>query len=128
MTEHAQPDPATNADDGIDPKIGGLVAYLTWIGGLIMLLTQRHPEVRFHGAQSILVTIAFTVVYLALGILQLLAGLILWWLGALFSVFYLVIGLGALALWILLAVKGYQLVHFKLPLVGDIAEKWAARQ
>lgn len=124
----AQPSPSSTAgSDGLDPKVGGLVAYLTWIGGLIMLLTQKHPEVRFHGAQSILLTIALVAVYVALGVLQFFAALIFWWLGALFSVLYAIFGLASLALWIVMVIKGYNLVHYKLPVIGNMAEKWAAR-
>lgn len=114
--------------EGLDPKVGGLVAYLTWIGGLIMLLTQKHREVRFHAAQSILLTIALVAVYVALGVLQFFAALILWWLGALFSIIYAIFGLASLALWIVMVVKGYNLVHFKLPVIGNLAEKWVAKQ
>jgi uncharacterized membrane protein len=34
-----------------------MLSYLLfgWIGGLIMFFTQKHPEVRFHAAQSIIV-------------------------------------------------------------------------
>lgn len=129
MSENIQPgDQRSSASDsGLDPKVGGLVAYLTWIGGLIMLLTQKHPEVRFHGAQSILVSIALAVVYVALGIVQFILGLMIWWLGALFSVAYALLGLAALALWVVMVIKGYNLVHFKLPIVGAMAEKWVAK-
>ncbi|GGD34090.1 membrane protein [Microbacterium faecale] len=128
MTENMQSEThSAAAGDGLDPKVGGLVAYLTWVGGLIMLLTQKHREVRFHAAQSILLSIALVAVYIVLGIVQLIAGLILWWLGALFSIVYGIVGLASLALWIFLIIKGYNLVHVKLPLIGDMAEKWAAK-
>ena len=35
------------------------------------------------------------------------------------------LGLGELALWILLVIKAYQHQMFKLPIVGDLAEKQA---
>lgn len=128
MTENMRSEThSAAAGDGLDPKVGGLVAYLTWVGGLIMLLTQKHREVRFHAAQSILLSIALVAVYIVLGIVQLIAGLILWWLGALFSIVYGIVGLASLALWIFLIIKGYNLVHVKLPLIGDMAEKWAAK-
>ena len=44
MTDYASPQQEGSVPQsaGIDPKIGGLLAYFTWIGGLIMLLTQKH--------------------------------------------------------------------------------------
>ncbi|MEX0659259.1 MAG: DUF4870 domain-containing protein [Egibacteraceae bacterium] len=111
--------------DGLDPKVGGLLSYLLfgWIGGLIMYLTQKHPEVRFHGAQSVIVFGGITVAWIALqiiavvlpfgGILTFFVGIVLW--------------LGSLVLWVILCIKGYNLEHFKLPVAGDLAEQWAAK-
>ena len=129
MSEHLHPETSepTASDGSLDPKVGGLVAYLTWIGGLIMFVTQKHIEVRFHAAQCILASIVLAAVYIALGIIQIIAGLIFWWLGALVGVLYGIVGLAALVLWIFLIIRGYNLVHFKLPVIGNIAEKWAAK-
>lgn len=117
------------ATTGLDPKVGGLLAYLLfgWIGGLIMFFTQKDPEVRFHGAQSVLMSIAIFAVYVALGIVSsvLTFGVNSLALLGLFSLVYTILGLGFFALWILMCVKGYQLAHFKLPVIGDIAERWA---
>ena len=38
---------------------------------------------------------------------------------------YMLLGLAELVLWILLVIKAYQHVMFKLPIVGDLAEKQA---
>ena len=35
-----------------------------------------------------------------------------------------IIGLGSLALWIVLVIKAYNMEYFKLPLLGDLAEKF----
>ena len=127
----AAPPPATGATtEGLDPKIGGLLAYLLfgWIGGLIMLLTQKHPEVRFHGAQSVLTTIALIVVGIGLGILGAIFGMVpgLGFVAAIMSFLVsTVLGIGGFVLWVFLCIKGYNLEHFKLPVVGDIAENWA---
>jgi uncharacterized membrane protein len=127
------PPPPAAGDGGLDPKIGGLLAYLLfgWIGGLIMFLTQKHPEVRFHGAQSILVFGPLHVLSLVLGFLG----------GAgfgfgmgfgmggffLFALVALLVNLLAFVLWIYLSIQGYSLNHVKMPIVGDMAEQWAAK-
>lgn len=112
---------------GLDPKVGGLLAYVTWVGGLAMYLTQKHPEVRFHAAQSIL----FNISLLALWIVLWTAEFILTWVfsgfGLLTFVLFRLVSLGMFVLWIILATRGYNLVHFKLPVIGDTAEKWAAK-
>lgn len=114
------------AGAGLDPKVGGLLAYLlSWIGGLIMFLTQKHPEVRFHGMQSILYNVAAGVVVTAIWILGTIAGMVLGPLGLLFNLLGFVAWLAAFVGWILLCVKGYGLEHYKLPLIGDFAEQWS---
>ncbi|MBA0124359.1 DUF4870 domain-containing protein [Haloechinothrix sp. YIM 98757] len=119
--------PGQHGSEGtLDPQVGGLLSYLLfgWIGGLIMFFTQKHREVRFHAAQSILLSIALLALYIALGIIStlMMAGPFGW---ALFSFVYTVLGLAVFALWVVLCVKGYKLQHFKLPVIGDIAEGWA---
>ena len=126
------PQSSASTSDGLDPKVGGLLAYLLfgWIGGLIMFFTQKHPEVRFHGAQSVLVSIALFAVGIALSVLGSILAFIpfLGWVAALIlSVLLpLVLGIGGFVLWVILCIKGYNLEHFKLPFIGDMAEKWAA--
>jgi uncharacterized membrane protein len=112
------PGEGQTAAGGLDPKIGGLLSYLLfgWIGGLIMYLTQTHPEVRFHAAQSILTFGGLTIVSFVVGLIP--------GLGVVLSP---LIGLLSLVLWIILSIKGYNLEHFKLPVVGDMAEQWAAK-
>lgn len=116
---------------GLDPKVGGLLSYLLfgWIGGLIMFFTQKHPEVRFHGAQSVLLSIALFAVYIALLIVGGLFGAIgLDVIAFLFAtVLYGLIALASFVLWIFLCIKGYNLEHFKLPVIGGIAEQWASK-
>lgn len=112
--------------DGLDPKVGGLLSYLLgWIGGLIMVFTQKNPEVRFHGAQSVLLNIALVAVYIVLSILS---AILAFGFGgfALFTLLYSLIGLAALVLWVIMCIKGYNLEHYKLPVIGDMAERWAA--
>jgi uncharacterized membrane protein len=35
-----------------------------------------------------------------------------------------IVGIGILILWIILMIKAYQGEKFKLPIAGDLAEKW----
>lgn len=125
-----QPPPAGSSEGGMDPKVGGLLAYLLgWIGGLIIFLTQKDPELRFHGMQSILLNVAIIAIFVVLSILGgvlgaipgvgLVAGLIGLFLTPL-------IGLASLALVIFMVIKGYNQEHYKLPWIGDMAENIAA--
>jgi len=117
---------------GLPENIAALLSYvLGWITGLVFLLIDKRPYVRFHAAQSI-------VVFLGLQILQAVLGPIFgmgWWFGGggywgafTFGTLLLnLISMITLALWILLMLKAFQGVRFKVPLAGDIAENVAHR-
>jgi uncharacterized membrane protein len=115
---------APGTSTGLDPKIAGLLAYLVgWVSGTVLFLVEKeHLEVRFHAAQSILLSIAFAVVYVVLTILGFIPIL-----GLVFWLVSLLVGLAGFALWIYLLVQGYNLNHVRLPVVGRMAEQWAAR-
>lgn len=107
---------------GIDPKIAGLLTYLLGLisGLIIFLVEKKHQEVRYHAAQSIIVSGALIVLNIAVGIVSALP--VIGWLIAILG--YLVLGLGGFVLWIYLLVQGYQLNHVRLPVAGEMAEQW----
>ena len=110
---------------GLEPNIAGLLSYLVgWITGLIFFLIEQKDEfVRFHAMQSIIVFGAITVVQIVLGILSIIpvAGII-------FAIIGYIVWLFAVVLWIVLMVKAYQGERFKLPVSGDMAEKYSAKR
>ncbi len=119
---------------GLDLNVAGLLCYiLGWITGIVFLVVEQESRfVKFHALQSIVVFGALTVVYIFIGILQSIFNLIFMGVGVLqalfagvFSVISIVLFLGGLILWLILMLKAYQGEAFKLPLVGDIAEKQA---
>lgn len=117
-------------DAGLQPPVANLLSYLfLGLGGLIVFLTQRHPEVRFHGAQSLLMGIGLVVLYIGLSIVFTLflfvdptGGILITLIGLLV---YTLLPLATLVLIIYLCVQGYNQKHVKMPIVGNIAEKWA---
>jgi uncharacterized membrane protein len=123
---------STDSQSGLPQNLAALLSYtLGWITGLVFLLIDKRPYVRFHAAQSI-------VVFLGLHILQAVLGTIFgmnWWSGGFgnWGVFTVgadltnFVSLLTLILWIVLMVKAFQGVRLKLPLAGDIAESLAGR-
>jgi uncharacterized membrane protein len=117
---------AAGTQSGLSENLAGLLCYaLGWITGLIFLLIDKRPFVRFHAAQSL-------VVFGGLHILRIVLGVIVgvsWftggpapWTG--FSVGILLlwlIGLASFVLWIVLMVKAYQGQRFEVPFASDIA-------
>jgi uncharacterized membrane protein len=103
---------------GIEPNLEGLLCYvLGWITGLIFLILEKENQfVRFHAVQSIVVFGAYTVLAIVLGTVP-----IIWVFGG-------ILGIIAFILWIILMFKAYQGQRFKLPISGDIAERYSKPQ
>jgi len=101
---------------GLEANIAGLLCYvLWWASGLVFFLIEKESNfVRFHAIQSVYVFGALTVAGIVLGwipVIGLVIGSLIWVLGV--------------VLWIVLMIKAYQGEKFKLPIVGDWAEKRA---
>ena len=120
--------PATQS--GLSENAAALLSYvLGWITGLIFLLIDKRPFVRFHAAQSL-------VTFGGLHIIRVVFGAIFgfgWWyygewanlgIGAMLLG---TLGLLTFVLWVVCMVKAYQGVRFKLPIAGDVAEGVAGR-
>ena len=104
---------------GLQENVAALLCYVgAWISGIVFLLLEPENKfVRFHAIQSIIVFGFLTVAGWVLGFMPFFGT----WIGA-------IIGLIGLALWIVLMVKGYQGAKYKIPVAGDLAEKWAETQ
>ena len=99
---------------GIQANVSGLLCYaLGFVTGIIFYLIEKENKfVRFHAMQS-LITFGGTAV---LQIILMSIPVLGWMLAPLVS-------LASLILWIVLMIKAYQGETFKLPLIGDLAEK-----
>ena len=92
---------------------GALCYALGFISGIYFLLTEKENKfVRFHAMQSIIVFLGITLF------------MMLPFLGWMLSVFIAPL---SLILWLFLMYKAYQGEKFKLPVVGDLAEKQAEK-
>ena len=123
---------ATGSSDsptaGIEENIAGLLCYLfTWVSGLIFLLIDKRPFVRFHGAQSIALCILAFVVgigfWIAVLIVSFVLALIHIPVGFLLVFLWPIVGIAIFATWVFCMYKAYQHEKFKLPIVGNIVEK-----
>lgn len=104
---------------GLNENVAGLLCYvLGWVSGLVfVLLEQENKFVRFHAIQSIYVFGTLTVASIVIGWIPFIGGVISG-----------LIGLLGFVLWIVLMIKAYQGVQFKVKWAGDFAEKWVSRQ
>lgn len=106
----------------LDPNLSSVIAYLFgWVTGLIFILVEkRNRFVRFNAMQSILLSIAVIVASIVLGIIFSLP--LIWVIGGLVT---WVFRLGCFALWIFMMYQSYQGRYYKLPIIGDYAERFA---
>lgn len=114
---------------GLDPKLAAFLAYLlsiflSFLSGLLFYLTERDNKfVRFHSLQSVFFNLAVIAVSIVLTIITaiiafvpvvgIVSGAVLW----------LVFVIGALVIWVVLMVKSLQGEYYKLPYIGDLADR-----
>jgi uncharacterized membrane protein len=130
-----QPQPVSGAApvrSGMSENTAAVLSYvLGWLTGIIFLLIDKRPYVRFHAAQSI-------ITFGGLHLVRMVIGAVLgvgWWFGghgnmARIGIAWPLLGLISLltlVLWVLLMVKASQGQKFKLPVAGDLAENWAGQ-
>lgn len=118
----AAPAPAA-ATSGMADNVAGMLAYVTFIPAIIFLVMEpynKRPFVRFHSFQSIFFAVAWTALWIVLSIVGMIP-----FLGLLSLFIFPILGLLGLVIWIVLLLKAYQGQVFKLPVIGDMAEKQA---
>ena len=106
---------------GLDENIAGALCYfLGFITGIIFLVMEKDSKfVKFHAVQSIVTFLPLMAIGWIISSF-LMWSLSIWWLlGLISSLLFLV----ELILWLVLMMKAFQGEKFKLPIVGDIAEK-----
>jgi uncharacterized membrane protein len=108
---------------GLSDNAASGLAYITIIPAIIFLIVEpfnRSSLVRFHSWQSIFLAIAWIVVDVATIILHRIpfVGWTMWFITPL-------IGLAFFVVWLIVLIKAFNGVRFKLPIVGDLAEKQA---
>lgn len=97
---------------GIDATLAAALAYaFGWLSGLIIFAVEKDSKfVKFHAMQSLIFFGGLTVVSILLAITVI---------GPLF------LGILGLAVWVICVIKAFSGEMFKLPGIGDMAEKIA---
>lgn len=112
---------------GLAPNVASLLCYVcTFITGIVFLVIEKeNRDVRFHAWQAIIFGVATVVVQIALSILGAILGTIASFLGAIFQILSPIVWLAFFIFWIIAMIKAYQGERYKLPLIGEMAEKQA---
>lgn len=117
------PASSTASTGGMADNVAGMLAYVTIIPAIIFLVVEpfnKNRFVRFHAFQCLFFAVAWTVLWIALSIVAHIP--ILGWLTVLI---WPLVGLAGLIIWVILLLKANQGQMYKLPIIGDMAEKQA---
>ena len=122
---------------GLDENLAALLSYVAgWLSGLIFFLMEKDSRlVRFHAMQAILWSGALTVVGIALWVLSLISwvvvsqisGIVSFLLSLIVGLAIFVLVVGYLIGVVMCLIKAYQRQYFKLPFIGNLAEKFSAK-
>jgi len=111
------------ANAGLQDNIAGALAYVTIIPAILFLVIEpfnKSKFVRFHAFQCLFLFVVAIVFDIAVRILMMIPVL-----GVLVALALIPLSLVFLLLWLFLMFKAFSNQKFKLPIIGDIAEKQA---
>ncbi|HKU74889.1 MAG TPA: DUF4870 domain-containing protein [Pyrinomonadaceae bacterium] len=122
---------------GLDENIAALLSYVFgWLSGLIFFLIEKDSRlVRFHAMQSllfnVLVGIIATVLWVILFIFFLVAsqvsGVMTTLLTLVSTLIWIVLLIAIVVGWVMCLIKAYGSQYFKLPVIGNFAEKFSQK-
>ncbi|HEY6119702.1 MAG TPA: hypothetical protein VIV66_07075 [Pyrinomonadaceae bacterium] len=119
---------------GLDGNLAAALGYPIGILGLINFIIEKQNKfVKFHGIQSVLYSVAFTILFFVIWIAMFIIGIIfstisnalgmlVWSLFGLLAFAAFIVWIGGL---LFFAYKAYQGQMFKLPFIGNMAENLA---
>jgi len=116
---------------GLSPNLGGLLCYvpccLGFIFSVVVAIVEKQSRfLRFHAFQSLLLHAAGFVIGIGCWIVQMaLAFMHLGMVGLLISLLQLAISVGLLIVSIFMMIKANGGEEFQLPMIGEMAKKWA---
>jgi uncharacterized membrane protein len=108
----------TSQTSGLPSNIGGLLSYIVIIAIVFLIIEPMKNDkfIRFHAFQSIFYWIAVIVIFMLIGlVMPLSVWILIYWPLRLLSVVIV----------IFLMFKAYNNEKYKLPVIGDLAEKQA---
>jgi uncharacterized membrane protein len=119
------PNYSTSTSTGVEPNVAAALSYILGLftGIIFLLLEKENRYVRFHAAQSIVISFSLIIIYAGVGMVSRVLALIpmLGWMVVL--VLTLGLALATFVLWLLLMWRAYQGEAWELPVVGEVAKK-----
>lgn len=120
--------PSAAPAGGMTDNVAGMLAYVTIIPAILFLVIEPYNKsrfVRFHSFQNIFLHVAGLVLWIALFIVSAVLAVIPILGHVVAFLLWLCLSVGLLIVWIMLLLKANQGHMWKLPVIGDMAEKQA---
>jgi uncharacterized membrane protein len=122
---------------GLDENIAALLSYIFgWVSGLIFFLIEKDSRlVRFHAMQSLLLNILAIVIGIVIWVITVVlvligsqvSGIISTLVSLIATLVWVVLIIGIFIAVIMCLIKAYQSQYFKLPIIGNFAEKFSQK-
>jgi uncharacterized membrane protein len=120
--------PVTAPAGAMTDNVAGMLAYVTIIPAMLFLVIEPYSKsrfVRFHSFQNIFLHVAGLVLWIALFIVSMVLAFIPILGHIVAFLLWMCLSVGLLIVWIILLLKANQGQMWKLPIIGDMAEKQA---
>jgi len=117
------PAASSGSGAGMADNVAGMLAYITIIPAIIFLVMEPYNKnrfIRFHAFQCLFFAVAWTALWIVLNIVVHIP-----FLGWLTILLWPLVGLAGFIIWVILLLKANQGQMYKLPVIGDMAEKQA---
>jgi uncharacterized membrane protein len=119
----AQPQATAAMNDNVASALCYVLGFITGVLFLLLEPYNRNRAVRFHAFQSIFLSGAMFILWIAMRIFVALVGaLVGWWIAGTILFFF---GIACLALWILMVVTTIQGRTPPIPVIGPLAQQQA---
>ena len=115
--------PEETVQTGLSDNAASGLAYVTIIPAIIFLVVPPYNQssaVRFHAWQSIFLGIAWIAIWVVLVIVGMIP-----FVNFIDVILFPVVGIGFFILWLITMINAFNGKRFKIPVIGDFAEKQA---
>lgn len=122
---------------GLDENVAALLSYIFgWLSGLIFFLIEKDSRlVRFHAMQSLLLNVGVIIIGIVIWVVTVVMWLISTQIAGIVSVLvslvatlvWVLFGIAILVAVVMCLIKAFQSQYFKLPVIGNFAEKFSQK-
>lgn len=127
-TAPVAPAAAVSSTGGMADNVAGMLAYITIIPAIIFLVMEPYNKsrfVRFHAWQNIFLHVAWIALWIVLMILSAVFAFIPILGHIIAFLLWMALACGGVVIWVVLLIKANGGQMYKLPFIGDLAEKQA---